>query len=140
MKRLDPTDPEHARALERLISQLPIWLTTVREDAQPQSSPVWFLWDGELFHMLSKPGTPKVRNIGANPRVSLHLQASDDADEDLLMIEGLAEFEEGHSDGWLPSYEAKYAHLIEGYGWTPQSMEADYSVVIKITPTRFRVE
>jgi PPOX class probable F420-dependent enzyme len=139
MNRLDPTDKDHARALERLGSEIPIWLTTVRDDGQPQTSPVWFLWDGEVFHLLSKPGAAKVRNIRANPRVSLHLQASESGGEDLLIVEGNAELEDQLSEDWLRPYEAKYGRSVEGEAWDIQSMEAEYSLGIKITPTRFRV-
>ncbi len=31
----------------RLREEVIVWLTTVRSDGQPQSVPVWFLWDGE---------------------------------------------------------------------------------------------
>ncbi len=45
-----------------------IWLTTVRSDGQPQSVPVWFLWDGETFVVYSRPGQQKLKNIGSNAR------------------------------------------------------------------------
>ena len=47
--RLDTTDPKDAHAAERLASEIPVWLTTVNDQGQPQSSPVWFWWDGEVF-------------------------------------------------------------------------------------------
>ena len=44
---LDPSDQAQARAAERLRGEQVAWLTTVRADGQAQSSPVWFLWDGD---------------------------------------------------------------------------------------------
>lgn len=38
-----------ARAERRLREEEIAWLTTVRADGQPQSVPVWFLWDGDTF-------------------------------------------------------------------------------------------
>ena len=64
---LDPSKPAHARAQQRLRSEQIAWLTTVRADGQAQSSPVWFLWDGQTFLLYSQPGAPKVRNLAANP-------------------------------------------------------------------------
>jgi PPOX class probable F420-dependent enzyme len=61
---------------ERLATEEIAWLTTVTGKGQPQSSPIWFLWDGESFWLRSQEHAAKVRNIGGNPRVSLHL--SDD--------------------------------------------------------------
>jgi PPOX class probable F420-dependent enzyme len=67
-------DPQHARAEERLRSELIAWLTTVTLEGQPQSTPVWFHWDGERFLLYSRPGKPKLRYIAENPRVGLHLE------------------------------------------------------------------
>ena len=46
---LDTTTEAGARAEGRLRDEGIIWLTTVRSDGQPQSVPVWFLWNGESF-------------------------------------------------------------------------------------------
>ena len=70
---LDPSKPAHTRAEQRLRSERIAWLTTVRADGQAQSSPVWFLWDGQTFLLYSQPGAQKVRNLAANPKVALHL-------------------------------------------------------------------
>jgi PPOX class probable F420-dependent enzyme len=67
---LDPNEPTSARTAERLRSEIIAWLTTVAPDGQPKTTPVWFWWDGEVFHLYSRPGRPKLRNIAANPRVS----------------------------------------------------------------------
>lgn len=40
---LDLDSPAGAKADRRLRSEQILWLTTVRADGQPQSSPVWFL-------------------------------------------------------------------------------------------------
>jgi PPOX class probable F420-dependent enzyme len=72
----DPNDRQGRRILKRLRDELIIWLTTVRADGQPQSVPVWFLWDGDSFRMFSQPGKPKLDNMGRNPRVGLHLHAT----------------------------------------------------------------
>ncbi len=29
--------------------------------------------------------------------------------------------------------------LVEGFGWTPAGFAADYSVAIRVTPTRVRI-
>lgn len=137
---LDPKDPKHARAAERLASEIPIWLTTVDANGQPQSSPVWFWWDGAVFHLATKPDATKVANLRGNPRVSLNLQASETADDDIVIIEGVVEFDLGSPDpAWLVPYVEKYASLIESYGWTPESMLAEYSVTFSVTPSRVRV-
>ena len=137
---LDLDDPKQARADEKLRHEIALWLTTVSPDGQPQSTPIWFDWDGSTILLYSKPGTPKLRNIAANPKVALHL-VGDPEGEDIITIEGLAVLDPAApaSDA-LPAYAAKYRSAIDGYGWTPASMAADYSVAVRVTPTRFRVE
>ena len=141
MTIFDATNPKHARALERLGTEIPVWLTTVSPKGQPQTSPVWFWWDGDVFHVFSRPGVPKVRNIRENPRVSLNLQASETADDDVVIFEGVVELDpEGPDAERFPAFVQKYRDLIDAYGWTPESYFADYSVGLRITPTRIRVD
>ena len=45
---LDTTTEAGGRAGRRLREEAISWLTMVRADGQPQSVPVWFLWDGGL--------------------------------------------------------------------------------------------
>lgn len=126
--------PETAERLDR---PLIIWLTTVTADGQPQSSPVWFLRDGERIVVYSLPNAPRVRNVRANPHVSLNLNATDDG-SDVVSIEGTASLEDGPPSTDLPAYQAKYLPLIAQYGWTPESFARDYPQRIVITLTRVR--
>ncbi len=136
---LDPKNPKHAHALELLGKEIPIWLTTVNAEGQPQSSPVWFWWDGKVFHLFSKPDSPKVENMRGNQRVSLNLQASETADDDVVIFEGVAEFDPWPPDpAWFEPFRAKYRPLVESYGWSDEDV-AEYSVVFHVTPTRVRV-
>ena len=130
-----PTNP---RALARLESELIIWLTTVRPSGQPQVSPVWFLLDDGEFLVYSKPDVAKLGNIEANPLVALNLDGNG-VGGDIVTIEGRArtvpDQPQAHE---VPAFVAKYAERIERNGWTPASFAADYSVPIRITPTRSR--
>jgi PPOX class probable F420-dependent enzyme len=65
-----------SHAERRLREEEIAWLTTVRADGQPQSVPVWFLWDGETFLVYSQPGRQKLRNIATNPRLGLNLNSN----------------------------------------------------------------
>jgi PPOX class probable F420-dependent enzyme len=91
---LDTTTGAGSRADRRLHEEGIIWLTTVRPDGQPQSVPVWFLWDGETFLIYSQPGQQKLKNISRNPRVGLHLN-SNARGGDVVRAEGMAEVVEG---------------------------------------------
>ena len=45
MTILNQEEPAHAAAAARLRTEPVIWLTTVARSGQPQSTPVWFLWE-----------------------------------------------------------------------------------------------
>jgi PPOX class probable F420-dependent enzyme len=76
-----------AEVAGRLARELIVWLTTGRADGQPQSVPVWFLWDQDSFLIYSQPEKPKLGNIASNPKVSLHLRGTETGD-DVVMFEG----------------------------------------------------
>ncbi len=136
---LDTTTKAGARAAERLERELIAWLTTVTPGGQPQSSPVWFLWHAGEFLVYSLAVTPRIRNLAANPRVSLHLN-SDDVGGDIVTIEGEALVDLTAPPATaVPAYLAKYRGLIADYGWTSEQFSTDYPIAIRIRPTRFRV-
>jgi PPOX class probable F420-dependent enzyme len=136
---LNPDNPAHAAADARLRAETVIWLTTVDRSGQPQSSPVWFLWDGaEILIYGSKDGR-KTRNIAANLRVDLHLDGNGQGGG-IVIFEGTARIDqEGPPAAAVTGFVAKYGSLIESYGWTLEGMARDYPHVIRVTPTRARI-
>lgn len=135
-------DDTAATAQRRLGAEEEIWITTVRADGQPQTSPVGFLWDGARFTLLTRPDAAKVRNLGANPRVSLHLELdrADDTGGGVLTVEGDAVVEPGPLAGpEADRYVTKYRATMELVGVTREEFLDDYSAVLRVTPTRARV-
>jgi PPOX class probable F420-dependent enzyme len=122
----------------RLHDESVAWLTTAGAHGQPQSSPVWFVWDGASLWLRSQARAGKVRNIEANPRVALHL-ADDGHGGDIVTIEGTASFEDPPED-LLATYVSKYDEAIRNeLKTTPEQLAVDYPTTIRITPTRARV-
>ena len=112
------------------------WLTTVRADGQPQTSYIWFHYDGEDIVLLSQPNTPKLRNIASNPRVSFNLDGDTATGGGVLTIEATAEISRMRSDRQA-SYLAKYESRIRKGPWgTPDAFVASYSTAIRIAPAR----
>jgi PPOX class probable F420-dependent enzyme len=136
---IDTTTPAGLRAAQRLATDLIAWLTTVRPDGQPQSSPIWFVWeDGEIV-LFSLATTPRLANIRANPRVSFNLNSNADGG-DIVTLEGEARIAEAPMpDAVLAAYWAKYDAKITENGWTRESFRADYPVVVRIRLTRARL-
>ena len=125
-----------ARAERRLREEGIIWLTTVRSDGQPQSVPVWFLWDGETFLVYSRPSQQKLKNIGRNARVGLHLNANDRGGE-VVRAEGAAEVvQDVPPANEVGEYLEKYRESIARIGFDPDGFARAYSVALRVTPDR----
>lgn len=127
-----------AHALERLRTDMIGWLTTVTADGQPQTFPIWFLWeDGEAL-VYSDRRAKRNANIAANPRVSLHL-GDNGRGGDIVIVEG-----EARIDMATPpvtehaGYLAKYGAWITEYLTSAEEMATIYNVPLRIRPTRGR--
>jgi PPOX class probable F420-dependent enzyme len=136
---LDTTTEAGGRADRRLREEIMIWLTTVRSDGQPQSVPVWFLWDGETFLVYSRPGQQKLKNIGSNARAGLHLNANDRGG-DVVRVEGTAGLaEDVPLADQVGEYMEKYRESITRIGFDPDGFARAYSVALRVTPERWQV-
>jgi PPOX class probable F420-dependent enzyme len=123
---------------QRLTSEGIGWLTTANAAGQPQSSPVWFIWDGAALWLRSQAQAGKVRNIKANPRVAFHL-ADDGHGGNIITVEGAASLETDLPEQLLEAYFQKYGEAIRtALQTTPEQLAADYPITIRITPTRTR--
>jgi PPOX class probable F420-dependent enzyme len=126
------------RAARRLRDERLAWLTTVSPQGGPHPVLVWFLWDGESSALLySRPETPKLRNIAANPRVTLHLDGNGEGGDVVVCVGRASVSDDAPADG-IPAYVEKYAALIDRNRWTPASFAADYSVPVRIAFSRIR--
>ena len=138
MLNLDTSTEFGARVERRLRDEIVIWLTTVRADSTPEPVPVWFLWDGESFLVYSRPNTPKLRNIARNPKVALNFDG-DGRGDDIVVFTGEARIATDQPPAdQVPAYVAKYQERIRRIGPTPERFAQDYSVPIRVTPTRLR--
>ena len=136
---LDTTTEAGRRAQRRLHEEKIAWLTTVRADGQPQSVPVWFLWNDETFSIYSQPDRQKLRNISRNPRVDLNLNSNVHRG-DIVRVESIAEIVENalRADE-VPEYVEKYRDYIARIGFDPESFVQTYSVPLRVTPIRWQV-
>lgn len=126
-----------ARVKKRLQEEDIIWFTTVSPRGIPSSNPVWFYWDGVTIVVFSQPASYRVRNIGSNPNVSLHLQGVDGLGNNVVIIEGQAALRPDNKS-IPPGYWAKYTKFLKGSSLTAEEMLRDYSVEIRIQPLKIR--
>ena len=113
-----------------------MWMTTVSPSGTPVPRPVWFIWDdGGSVLMYSEPKM-RVRNIEANPRVTLNFDG-DGGGGDIVVLTGEARVDHASPPaGELPEYLAKYDDHIARIGMTPESFSARYSVPVRVALTR----
>lgn len=64
------------------------WLTTIRPDGSPHTTPVWFVFRDPVFAIVSAASNVKVRNIRGDARVSIAIDGSAAAP---LVAQGTAE-------------------------------------------------
>src|SRR2546427_8323079 len=57
-------------------------LATIGPDGAPQSSPMWFLWDGEYIKFTHTTTRKKYQNIRRDPRVAVSITDADDRSEE----------------------------------------------------------
>lgn len=136
---IDRATAAGARALERLASEKIGWLTTINPDGQPQSSPLWFLWaDGEI-RIYSGKRAPRNDNIGDRPLVSFNLN-SDPGGGEVCTMEGVARIDTSAPPASADTvFLAKYGSMLDGSGWTAAYYATEYPVVVRVTPTRWRL-
>ncbi|MDQ3693882.1 MAG: TIGR03667 family PPOX class F420-dependent oxidoreductase [Chloroflexota bacterium] len=136
MLNLDPSSEFGGRVLRRIQDDLIAWLTTVDARQTPRSVPIWFYWDGESFLVYSQPNQLKLRNIARNPRVGVHLRATETGG-DIVVFTGEARPDPAAAPAnEIEAYVEKYRDRFKGLGQTPQQFAATYSVPIRITPDR----
>lgn len=127
-----------AHARERLERDMIGWLTTVTPDGQPQTFPIWFLWDGEEVLVYSDRRAKRNVNIRTNPRVSIHLN-DNGSGGDVVIVEGEARIDESvPAPQDNAAYNAKYGAWIRDYFPTVEEFTSVYNVPFKVRPTRGR--
>jgi PPOX class probable F420-dependent enzyme len=127
-----------AHALERLRSDMIGWLTTVTPAGQPQTFPIWFLWDEGEALIYSDRRAKRLENLRTNPRVTLHL-GDDGRGGDVVVLEGEARVDDAQPQ--IPdnrAYLAKYGEWIVEQLGSPEEMATIYNVPLRIRPTRGR--
>jgi len=106
-------------------------LATVRPDGSPQSSVMWFAWDGERIRMTHTKTRQKFRNLANEPRVALSI--ADPADQyRFLEVRGVVE-SIVDDDAEASFYQA----LQKRYGQSYPVTDAAVRVIMTIRPEKF---
>jgi PPOX class probable F420-dependent enzyme len=95
---------------------------------------VWFLWENDSFLIYTKPGSQKVPNFKRNPNVSLNFGTGDP----VAVFTGVVEWDIPVSAESKAAYLKKYHQGILDINLTDESMLQEYSLALRITPTKLR--
>ena len=137
---IDPETQKGRRVEARLREELVVWLVTVAADGTPVPTPVWFWRDGDSLLVYSQRDKLKLRHIAANPRVAVAMRTDEHGDL-LVIITGDAAVDESAPPcDQVPGYIAKYAASIACLGADVPGFAGEYSVPIRIRPTKLRFE
>jgi PPOX class probable F420-dependent enzyme len=105
-------------------------LATIRLDGSPQSSVMWFAWDGTRARFSHTRNRQKYRNLVHEPRCSFHVQDPDNPYRTLEI--------RGRVESIVPDLDAAfYRSLQERYGFVVPVFDADVRVVITVAPASF---
>ena len=106
-------------------------LATIRPDGSPQSSVMWFDWDGERIRMTHTKTRQKFRNIAGEPRVALSIPEPGNPYR-FLEVRGVVESID--DDDAEASF---YQSLQKRYGQSFPISDAAVRVVITIRPEKY---
>jgi PPOX class probable F420-dependent enzyme len=136
---IDFTSEFGQRARQHLEEEYFIWFTTVGRDLTPQPRPVWFIWDEETFLIFSQPGAHKVAHLRIHPRVALHFNTDARADEGVIVFLGRAQVDSAAPPAHeVEAYFEKYEYGIANLNMTPGEFSREYSLAIRVRPTKLR--
>jgi PPOX class probable F420-dependent enzyme len=106
-------------------------LATVRPDGSPQSSVMWFDWDGEKIRLTHTKTRQKFANLAHEPRIALSMADPKDQYR-FLEVRGTVE---SITDDTADA--AFYASLQRRYGRSYPIPDADVRVIITIRPDKY---
>ncbi|WP_010206161.1 pyridoxamine 5'-phosphate oxidase family protein [Salinibacterium sp. PAMC 21357] len=123
--------PLSLSAVKRVQESMIGWLTTLRPDGSPHTTPVWFVYYSGRICVASGARNAKVGNIRHDPRVSVAIEGTSDAPMVAQGTANLAAVADVSLDV-IDSFSRKYS----GWDVRDSSMDGD-RVVISIDISRW---
>ncbi|MFI6261206.1 pyridoxamine 5'-phosphate oxidase family protein [Micromonospora sp. NPDC051006] len=118
-----------AEVLARIDRERVVWLCTLRPDGSPHLTPVWYLFLDGQWWVGTAERNRKVRNVAADPRVSLALPGGD-----------APVVAEGHAAVLRPPFPAEviagFRQRYDGWDITAGAPDGPY-LLFRITVTRW---
>jgi PPOX class probable F420-dependent enzyme len=113
-----------------LEARVPVHVATIGPKGEPQSTPVWFGWDGEHVLLTITKKTQKYRNLQRNPRLACSIVDAKNSYRYLEIRGRVVRIEEDPDRRFLNSMAKKYLDLAE-YPW---HNPGDEHVIVVVEP------
>lgn len=103
-------------------------IATLGPDGAPQSSPVWYGWDGEYLTFSNTKARQKYRNLSARPQVAVSITDPDNPYR-YVEIRGSATILDDADKTFIDQMSDKY--IGKPYPW---NQPGDERVIVKVKP------
>jgi nitroimidazol reductase NimA-like FMN-containing flavoprotein (pyridoxamine 5'-phosphate oxidase superfamily) len=124
-KATDHVDWAHVE--ERLANDRVYWIATVGPGGRPRVWPVDGMYVDGVLYVGGSPQTRWIRELAANPQVSVHL----DGGRDVVIVDGEAEILQSNSDAFAERLAAASNAKYPEYGMTPASFKGPGPIAIR---------
>ena len=130
----DPSPVEVPESHADLVTRaLPAVLVTLMPDGRPQASIVWFASDHGRLSLNTEAGRQKVRNMTADPRITLLIV---DPDDQHRFLELRCDVVGIRSDGALDHRAELDRRYLGPDHWTDPSTDGGQRVIVDLSPVR----
>ncbi|MDM8519536.1 pyridoxamine 5'-phosphate oxidase family protein [Anaerolineales bacterium HSG6] len=117
------------------------YLTTLTRDGAPRTVPLWFDWDGHIVRIFSGIGSPKIKRIKHDARITLLVSNDMSEGEMWVAFDGSAEIKLKGVMELIEQLAARYWDLsnpklkatLDSWKATPEQF-----CMIELVPTRIR--
>lgn len=106
-------------------------VATIGPDGAPQSSPVWYGWDGEHISFSLTTGRQKYRNVGRHPALAISIIDPENPYRYLEVRGQVERIDPDPDNAFIDSMAKKYMGADE----YPFHQPGDERVVVRVRPT-----
>lgn len=111
-------------------------VATIGPNDEPQSSPVWYGWDGHQLSFSQTTSRQKYRNLRRNPRISLSITDPDNPYRYIEIRGAVDRIDEDPDNAFIDSMAKKYLGQ-DAYPW---HQPGDHRVIVRVRPERTTVQ
>lgn len=111
-------------------------VATIGPHGEPQSSPVWFGWDGNELSFSQTTGRQKYRNLKSDSRIALSITDPDNPYR-YIEIRGVVDrIDEDADNEFIDSMAKKYLDQ-DAYPW---HQPGDHRVIVRVRPEHTTIQ